>query len=61
MTSLQHSLAHALRRFEVTTYEEAMAASRAARLFADAIVCRTAMHQHVEMQMRFMLWISARA
>ena len=29
------------------------------RLFADAIVCRTAMHQHVEMEVRFMLRISA--
>jgi hypothetical protein len=35
--------------------------SRAARLFADAIVCRTAMHQHVEMLVRFMLGISTRA
>ena len=34
---------------------------QAARLFADAIVCRTAMHQHVEMQVRFMLGISTRA
>ena len=35
--------------------------AEAARLFADAIVCRTAMHQHVEMQVRFMLGISTRA
>jgi hypothetical protein len=37
------------------------ALSRAARLFADAIVCRTATHQHVEMEVRFMLGISTRA
>jgi hypothetical protein len=37
------------------------ALSRAAGLFADAIVCRTATHQHVEMEVRFMLGISTRA
>lgn len=39
----------------------ALPPSLAARLFADEIVCRTATHQHVEMQMRFMLGISTRA